>query len=118
VSDRGQVVGSSSTPGNAADHAFSWTERGGIVDLGTLGGSGSSYAWAVSDGGQVVGDSLTGNVDRAFSWTREGGIVDLGNVGGTMSQALAVNERGMVAGYSFTARNAEVHAVLWRTSGP
>ncbi len=32
----GQVVGLSLLLGNAAGHAFSWTQEGGIVDLGTL----------------------------------------------------------------------------------
>ena len=39
VNDSGQVVGYGYTAGNAAYHAFSWTQSGGMVDLGTLGGS-------------------------------------------------------------------------------
>ena len=39
VSASGQVVGYSTTLGDVASHAFSWTEAGGMVDLGTLGGS-------------------------------------------------------------------------------
>ena len=54
MNDGGQVVGISTTAGNAATHAFSWTQAGGMVDLGTLGGS-YSYAIAVNDSGQVVG---------------------------------------------------------------
>ena len=38
VNDSGQVVGKSDTVGNAAEHAFLWTQAGGI-DLGTLGGT-------------------------------------------------------------------------------
>jgi probable HAF family extracellular repeat protein len=33
VSDTGIVVGRSSTPGDAASHAFVWTPSGGMVDL-------------------------------------------------------------------------------------
>ena len=53
----GQVVGESTTAGGDF-HAFSWTETGGMVDLGTLGGT-SSFAYAVNARGQVVGGSTT-----------------------------------------------------------
>src|SRR5213594_360764 len=58
VNARGQVVGESTTAGNVESHAFSWTQAGGMVDLGTLGGT-SSFAFAVNPGGQVVGLSTT-----------------------------------------------------------
>src|SRR3954463_13469003 len=47
VNASGHVVGDSSTTGDAAQHAFSWTATGGMVDLDTFGG-GSSYASAVN----------------------------------------------------------------------
>ena len=50
VNDSGQVVGESTTAGDASTHAFSWTQAGGMVDLGTLGGSSSSTAVAVNSG--------------------------------------------------------------------
>src|SRR5579862_9067036 len=49
----GQVVGSADTA-SGVTHAFSWTQLGGMIDLGTLGG-GSSSATAVNANGQVVG---------------------------------------------------------------
>ena len=58
MNDSGQVVGARNTPGDTAEHAFSWTEAGGMVDLGTLGGTRSS-AVAVNASGQVVGQSTT-----------------------------------------------------------
>ena len=65
----GQVVGASNKAGNTAEHAFSWTKQGGIVDLGTLGGAKSS-ATAVNNKGQVVGVSdLAGNAEtHATLW--------------------------------------------------
>ena len=38
INDAGHIVGESSPPGGG-DHAFLWTPSGGMVDLGTLGGS-------------------------------------------------------------------------------
>ena len=58
VSSNGQVVGYATTAGNAATHAFSWTQLGGMVDLGTLGGT-YRAATAVSANGQVVGYATT-----------------------------------------------------------
>ena len=45
-------------------HAFSWTPAGGMVDLGTLGGT-CSDATAVNASGQVVGFSTTAGRRRA-----------------------------------------------------
>ena len=67
VSASGQVVGESTTAGDTATHAFSWTAGGGMVDLGTLGGTNSfltilgspfeGNGGGVNDRGQVVGGS-------------------------------------------------------------
>ncbi|MGZ5053610.1 MAG: hypothetical protein ACXWAT_01545 [Methylobacter sp.] len=46
-------LGTSDLP-DGGQHAFSWTPTGGMVDLGTLGGS-YSQAAAVNAAGQVVG---------------------------------------------------------------
>src|SRR5437870_3135242 len=119
VNARGQVVGDSFTTGNVADHAFSWTPTGGMIDLGTLGGS--SFAVAVSACGQVVGHSYTTPQEEhahAFSWTPAGGMIDLGTLGGMDSIATAVNARGQVAGFSATDPHGHtVHAFLWTPAG-
>lgn len=57
VNPSGQIVGSSQTA-DGTFHAFSWTHEGGMVDLGTLGGT-SSRAVAVLPSGDVVGQSYT-----------------------------------------------------------
>jgi probable HAF family extracellular repeat protein len=83
VNARGQVVGDSFTTGNRADHAFSWTPAGGLIDLG--GRDSSTFAVAVNARGQVVGYSTGGAADHAFSWTPAGGVIDLGTLGGNFS---------------------------------
>jgi probable HAF family extracellular repeat protein len=128
LNDNGQVIGQSDTGGNAdpnvcpplyspCPHGFSWTQSGGMVDL-TLGGS-YSVAFALSDSGQVVGQSNTagdpGCCPHAFSWTQSGGIVDLGTLGGRESKAWAVSDSGQVVGVSTIARDAEFRATLWLT---
>ena len=56
MNNSGQVVGDFYTASDAL-HAFSqWTAAGGMVDLGTLGGT-YSLAYAVNDSGHVVGYS-------------------------------------------------------------
>jgi probable HAF family extracellular repeat protein len=68
VNASGQVVGQSTTAGDTEQHAFSWTQSGGMIDLGTLGGA-FSVAWAVNASGQVAGDSTTGSGEfHAVLW--------------------------------------------------
>src|SRR5207245_72610 len=122
VSASGQVVGESTTAGDTATHAFSWTAGGGMVDLGALGGT-TSVASAVSDRGQVVGGSFTAGdaATHAFSWTAGGGMVDLGTLGGTNSfltilgspfegNGGGVNDRGQVVGGSSISGDTALHA--------
>lgn len=85
-------------------------EDGKAIDLGTLGGN-ESGALSVNDRGQVVGFatntipdplSILATQVRAFLW-QDGAMRDLGTLGsGNDSDAEFVNERGQVAGWSFT----------------
>src|SRR5436190_955933 len=60
VDANGQIVGRAKTS-SGQYHAFSWTQLGGMVDLGALGGTLSS-ANAVNASGQIVGQAtVTGD---------------------------------------------------------
>ena len=109
------VVGSSSLAPDGSFQAFSWTQAGGMVDLGTLGGD-FSTAWDVNARGQVVGSASLPDdaTSHAFSWTQAGGTVDLGTLGGAGSEAFAVNASGDAVGSSDTAAG-DTHATLWHT---
>ena len=95
--------------------AVYWKD-GQIVNLGTLGGN-ESIATAINDRGQIVGaaansipDHLSsplgvpsyGTQQRAFLW-ENGAMHDLGTLGGPDAVALLMNERGQVAGISYTS---------------
>lgn len=103
-SDGSVVVGYSLAPAGAAgdrEHAFRWTESGGMVDLGSaVGARGYSRALGVSaDGRVIVGLSeFPGGARHAFRHTAAEGFQDLGAFDGPFfnSVATAVSADGSV----------------------
>jgi len=123
VSDSGLTAGISENgldplTGGLALEAVLWGIDNSLTDLGTLGGN-ESEAYAVNNRGQVAGEALNAIPDpytsnynnffiggatqvHAFRWTKSRGMQDLGTLGGTDSAAFSINERGQIAGMSFT----------------
>lgn len=91
-------------PPNLSSHAALWI-GGQILDLG----GNNAQAMGINLWGNVVGYS----VPHAFLWTPFEGMHDLGNLpGGYYSQALAINSRDEVVGFS-NAKDGNWHGFLW-----
>jgi probable HAF family extracellular repeat protein len=140
VNELGQITGRSQNgridplTGVPATAAVLWKGNGEIIDLGTLGGS-QSLAVGINNSGQVIGaatntvsdafsffgifDASSATQTRAFLW-QNGVMRDLGTLGGPDAFAEYVNERGQVAGFSYTDSTPNdttglptVHTFLW-----
>lgn len=124
ISENGLITGTSDNGqidpllGFPESHAVLWRD-GAITDLGTLGGGYESWGLSVNDRGDVVGFATNTTLEplsffcvpgvdcpqtRAFLW-REGVMHDLGTLGGSDAIASLVNNKGQVAGISYTSTN-------------
>ena len=143
ISDNGLIVGISENGllDETADfpqlRPVWWDNARNIHDLGTFGGN-TGFATTVNSRGQVAGyatNTIPEDLDvasfmngflpagqqvRAFLW--EGGALrDLGTLGGNDAAAQAINEKGEVAGLSYTGTEINdttglptVHPFIWR----
>jgi probable HAF family extracellular repeat protein len=87
------------------------------IDLGTLSGGLSSYAYNINNNGQIVGNSILADeiTSRAVLWNGTT-ITELPSLGGlgTSSQALNINIQGQIVGSSTPdGVDAFSRAVLW-----
>jgi len=97
------VVGHSDLTGYTTFHAYLWTKETGMKDIGTLTGDFASAALGISDGGQVVGISLSANFNEtAFLW-ENGKMADLNTLipAGSplfLIEASKINSSGEIVG--------------------
>ena len=116
VNNQGQVVGNSDLPGDTTFHAFLWTKRTGMQDLGTLSGDIASVSISINDAGSVIGASLDANFSpRAFLWEK-GVMTDLNTlIAGDSPLYLltgcSINSRGEITGLGLTS-TGETHTYL------
>ncbi|HEY6249848.1 MAG TPA: hypothetical protein VI685_07785 [Candidatus Angelobacter sp.] len=111
INSQGQVVGASGHPHGSDTHAFLWTKKGGMHDLGFLPGGDYSVALAINDAGQVVGTSNSKDGMHGFLWTSANGLTQLATLSGAdASSAYAINQSGQIVGASGS------HAALWKGS--
>jgi probable HAF family extracellular repeat protein len=121
LNERGEVVGSTTMAGDLTHHPFLWDGKQ-LIDLGTFGGPNGEADW-VNDDGEVVGiaqlpefcpvgPGLAGG-GRAFLW-RHGVLIDLGTTAGVdNSEAVYINSKTQVVGYSFACDFSTIDAFLW-----
>ncbi len=126
INDQGQIAGHSYTnsipnadngphcpPNVPTQDPFFWDEKGGMIDVGTLGGTCGVTLW-INNSGQVVGISdLAGNQTfHPFFWDR-GVLSDIGTFGGSNGEALRISDSGLVVGRADLADGTH-HAFVWK----
>lgn len=115
INDRGMGAGDSNLSGDGVQHAFLWTPRQGMTDLGTLGGPNSFVAFPFQNSSEIPGGSETAAMDPfaenfcgtphiclGFVW-QDGAMHALATLGGNNGQANSDNSLGQIVGYAETA---------------
>lgn len=104
INESSAVVGSSDLVGDDESHGFYWTEDDGMLDLGNAGPSTGSGAQALNDNNEIVGTvGYYGQeiIHHAAYWASpDDELVDLGTIDGFTSNALGINNDGIIVGRS------------------
>jgi probable HAF family extracellular repeat protein len=102
INTSGQIAGYAQTAKN--DHAFRYS-GGAMTDIGSLlpNGLPNSYAFSINDLGHIAGTAYNNSYGSWHAFFYNGTTAtDLGTFGGQNSSALAINNRGHIAGYYTT----------------
>jgi probable HAF family extracellular repeat protein len=116
INNAGQVVGFASLPGNTVFHAFFWSKRDGMKDLGTLPGDVLSFAAGINDESQIVGTSFDVNGNPRAFFEQDGVMTDLNTLVASSPLYLLygfdINSRGEIVGLGVDTISQEFHAYL------
>ncbi|HMT06719.1 MAG TPA: hypothetical protein PKA82_01860 [Pyrinomonadaceae bacterium] len=107
INDSGRIAGIGIDPNNAARNVGMIFDVGGstATDIGALPGMNGALAFAIGNGGHVVGSSmLNQGSGMPFIWTQAGGMVAIPlPVGTTQASARGVNTSGWAVGTASSA---------------
>jgi probable HAF family extracellular repeat protein len=113
VNDNGWVVGVSQME-SGAQHAFLWTEAGGMQDINGADWS-FSRAEGVNNNGMVVGWGIKSGLIHGFYWTAEGGMQSVdAPAEHRSSYCFNVNELGEIVGMALST-SGSWNAIVWTT---
>jgi len=108
------------SPNGTQTRAFLW-RHGQMRDLGTLGTGNDVWGFYINQHGQITGIAYTNATPNSttgvptvdpFFWD-DGKMVDLGSLGGVFAFANAMNDHGVVVGYSDLAGDTTHHGFVW-----
>jgi probable HAF family extracellular repeat protein len=111
LNDVGQVVGFVDLD-DGTQQFFLWDRKGGAQDLGPVCGD----PVMIDNSGRICGTMPDPNGPRAFVWRAGKGRTVLDTRGGAHTVALAMNNRGQIAGLSYNA-NGVPRAFVWDDVG-
>tara|TARA_R100000306_G_C4382659_1_gene147237 strand:+ start:31416 stop:32528 length:1113 start_codon:yes stop_codon:yes gene_type:complete len=97
IDESGRITGYSYTA--AGVRAFSWTQTGGMVNLGSLGND-KSIAYDSNETGEVVGTSIVNGQYRGFIWRADTGMTAVPCPPAATCSARGINSEGVVTGYT------------------
>lgn len=101
---------------SGAQYSFLMKTDGGLTPVGTVYGSNSTFATDINDTNTIVGYGANVNGRwLAYGWTKASVLQTL--VNGTGSWANAINNNGVVAGYTEYNTSVEQQASLWLPTG-